>query len=610
MARKTRIEFPGAISTFKHRPLFCFSYTRQYTARNQLKSVILTTDNSHVVDYAYDVDGFMTSRSMSNGSSSAYTPDALARTTGITFSFASAAQGQLTYAYDAVGNRQYALRGNGDADGYTYNRDSEITSFRRNGTLSGGVVIGGAVTNYFFDNAGNRTSAAGMSYSVNSLNQYTAIGGVTVSHGSNGNLSAYNGATYGYDAMNRLTSATKGADSATFYYDGLGRQVARLENGTTTYSVWDGWNLFAEYDAGETQTNRWIYAGNDLIRRYNATQGTFYYQPDGNGSTVYLSDNNGNLIERYTYDLYGTPSFADVNGMARTDSAFGIKDLFTGQRWYPDLGIYDLRHRAFRPDIGRFLQPDPIGFAGDPANLYRYCANNPVNWSDPFGLNPEGANPNGDDGVTANSDGTGFRGRLTYRKQKETSPNAGGPPPPFPEVSFRPGVAPNLILLGSLGLAHRTGGTIGGSGSGSGQRLLKSLYSRSNLVRFDRAVAHVFGTNAVLVPVQTLGNAPALDTSLSRMQLAGYVGDPRNSLLGVNGTYNHPRWTVYMASEAASSRNQNYLAAIYFHELANLLSIELAGSARAFGDPRNPDPDTGQQVENAMFGNIIFLPNP
>ncbi len=27
---------------------------------------------------------------------------------------------------------------------------------------------------------------------------------------------------------------------------------------------------------------------------------------------------------------------------------------------------------------------DPIGFAGDPANLYRYGANNPVNWSDPF----------------------------------------------------------------------------------------------------------------------------------------------------------------------------------------------------------------------------------
>ena len=54
-----------------------------------------------------------------------------------------------------------------------------------------------------------------------------------------------------------------------------------------------------------------------------------------------------------------------------------------------DIGLYDLRNRFYFPDLGRFLQPDPIGFNGDPTNLYRYCSNNPLMWRDPSGLNED-----------------------------------------------------------------------------------------------------------------------------------------------------------------------------------------------------------------------------
>src|SRR5690606_22794222 len=36
---------------------------------------------------------------------------------------------------------------------------------------------------------------------------------------------------------------------------------------------------------------------------------------------------------------------------------------------------------------GRFLTQDPIGLAGG-TNLYAYAGNNPVAWSDPYGLTP------------------------------------------------------------------------------------------------------------------------------------------------------------------------------------------------------------------------------
>jgi hypothetical protein len=43
-------------------------------------------------------------------------------------------------------------------------------------------------------------------------------------------------------------------------------------------------------------------------------------------------------------------------------------------------------HRFYSPTLNRFLQTDPIGFAGDALNLYRYCGDDPVDRSDPMGL--------------------------------------------------------------------------------------------------------------------------------------------------------------------------------------------------------------------------------
>ena len=44
-----------------------------------------------------------------------------------------------------------------------------------------------------------------------------------------------------------------------------------------------------------------------------------------------------------------------------------------------------LGHRYYDAALGRFLNPDPIGFAGG-LNLYAYCFGNPVGLVDPSGL--------------------------------------------------------------------------------------------------------------------------------------------------------------------------------------------------------------------------------
>jgi RHS repeat-associated protein len=60
--------------------------------------------------------------------------------------------------------------------------------------------------------------------------------------------------------------------------------------------------------------------------------------------------------------------------------------MYTGRDWIAELGIYEYRNRMYLPELGRFLQVDPIGFEAGDMNLFRYCGDDPVDRTDPLGL--------------------------------------------------------------------------------------------------------------------------------------------------------------------------------------------------------------------------------
>ena len=109
--------------------------------------------------------------------------------------------------------------------------------------------------------------------------------------------------------------------------------------------------------------------------RIESECGVQYFVKDHLGSTNALADSAGVISSSTTYDSYGNAT-ADIATRYR----------YTGRELDTDIGLYYYRNRWYDSEIGKFISEDPIGFAGDDANLYGYVWNSPIKYSDPTGL--------------------------------------------------------------------------------------------------------------------------------------------------------------------------------------------------------------------------------
>src|SRR5256885_6294695 len=92
------------------------------------------------------------------------------------------------------------------------------------------------------------------------------------------------------------------------------------------------------------------------------------YKQNKQGKGAGLLDQGGNVIEGYRYDAFGQPTVTDwcgnrhVDGNNQPQSWYGNRFMFQGREYLSELGIYDFRNRFYQPQLGRFLQKDPLGF--------------------------------------------------------------------------------------------------------------------------------------------------------------------------------------------------------------------------------------------------------
>ena len=284
------------------------------------------------------------------------------------------------YTYDNIGNRLTKTTMNGTYD-YTYNNIYALTQVEDPENN---------ITVYNYNGVHSRTNVNGESYIINNLNQYTNVGSTNYIYDTKGNLTGDESWSYTYDYENRLISAADGITTATYTYDYSGRRIAKDVDGVTTRYVYDGIHIIAEYDASDSLLQRNIFGiGTDEILKRTDYTGEYpvdyYYHKDGLGSVVTISDSAGDIIEKYFYDVYGDVIIKDSNDNIFSQSAINNRYMFTAREYDRETGLYYYRARMYSSALGRFLQPDPVGYY-ESMNLYQYVKNNPVNWIDPMGL--------------------------------------------------------------------------------------------------------------------------------------------------------------------------------------------------------------------------------
>jgi RHS repeat-associated protein len=251
---------------------------------------------------------------------------------------------------------------------------------------------------YTLNKAGNRTAVSGVSYSPNSINQYTSVGGSAVTNGTDHQISDYYVFHYTYMRDQELTQITAPTVPGFSYdpaYNALGRCVKRSATAnnttTTTYYIYDGDKPILEYNANNALVGFNVYGKevDEILQRgaYGADNLWHWYflNQDHEGSVTHLTDVYGTIIEKYRYDAFGTPSLYDGGGAQISTTAYNNRFLFTG-REYLGAWVYDYRARVYNAYLGRFMSEDPKLFDAGDYNLFRYCHNDPLDLTDPMGL--------------------------------------------------------------------------------------------------------------------------------------------------------------------------------------------------------------------------------
>jgi len=288
-----------------------------------------------------------------------------------------------------------------DVLGQVVMADSSITGFDRA---------------YKYDGIGNRKEAVDSltlsgtdNYIANALNQYTHVGSIEPVYDLDGNAEEYPvpadlsaNSVLGWDAENRLISATVDTVITTYHYDSGSRRIFQTTGSATTVYVYDAWNPVMEFSTLDFETfdlRRSYTWGLDLSGSLQAAGGvgglllitdhsalgTPSYFPtfDGNGNVSEYLNGIGTVVAHYEYDPFGRTTvasetkaedFAHRFSTKPIDSATGL--LYYGYRWYD-------------PATGRWPSRDPIEEEGG-LNLYGFVGNDGVSQIDYLGLAGEG----------------------------------------------------------------------------------------------------------------------------------------------------------------------------------------------------------------------------
>ena len=300
-------------------------------------------------------------------------------------------QDKLEYTYDSMGNIS-EIRENGKLTArYAY--DSLNRLIREDNRAMNKTEV------LRYDACGNILSRRKWSFTLKPMDELALLPeeDEILYFYSGDKLMSYHGESFAYNAVGNPTTyrgktlvwekgrQLKKFHTTSFTYDSFGRRTSKSGshydydvNGKILFD-WNG--LVFVYD--HTGVVGMKYIGNFQ---------TYLFRKDAQGNIIGILDTNGNLVVKYVYDAWGNHKVLDADGNEITDSYhIGRINPYRYRGYYFDeeTGLYYLQSRYYDPETGRFLNADTVEYL-DPKsinglNLYAYCGNNPVMYSDPSG---------------------------------------------------------------------------------------------------------------------------------------------------------------------------------------------------------------------------------
>lgn len=222
------------------------------------------------------------------------------------------------------------------------------------------------------------------------LDQLTSYNGQAITYDASGNPLHYNNGTswdFSWNGGWQLASATSEGKSLQFHYDMDGIRDSKTVNGVKHEYItqgghvvlerWDGHELEIIYDNSENPYS-FIYDGI-----------TYYYVLNPQGDVIRIVDGTGATVVEYTYNAWG-----EVLNVSDA-STFNLGDInpirYRGYYYDVEMQMYYLQSRYYDPVVKRLLNADDPSTVTSEANelvslnIYTYCYNNPIAYTDDEG---------------------------------------------------------------------------------------------------------------------------------------------------------------------------------------------------------------------------------
>ncbi|NGX31180.1 MAG: putative deoxyribonuclease RhsC, partial [Chlamydiae bacterium] len=274
---------------------------------------------------------------------------------------------------------------------------------------------------YVHDSLNNRLLCDANAFNLNDLNQITETSdGVQLEYDLNGNLisktTPLSTTHLTYDVFDRLTQLYNHKKHLKFTYDHTHRRMFQTTYNTedeTTKTMQFFYDQDMEIGAFENDkmtqfklTATVPSKAFDIVFAIEIDNVPYLVVQNAQGSIVSLAKLDNTPIQSYRYSAFGEKELLTSNEKT-------VNNPWTYQSKREILEFYAFDYRDYDPHTGRFLTPDPTGFA-DGSNLYAFTLNSPLSFVDPYGLfivDPSGRRINDSQALN-----------FTFPERKQSSP--------------------------------------------------------------------------------------------------------------------------------------------------------------------------------------------